>query len=134
RIAAASPRASIGPWSAPARFAASLCDPHARRLVSRGPHRRSAPPVAGDVSRSRPCARHVLVSGGCPRALAARDPTTCRGAEGGRAMNASASFAGLLQRFFTDRLVQQRRASPHTVASYRDTFRLLLRFAQHRIG
>jgi site-specific recombinase XerD len=49
-------------------------------------------------------------------------------------MNASASFAGLLQRFFTDRLVQQRRASPHTVASYRDTFRLLLRFAQHRIG
>ena len=32
----------------------------------------------------------------------------------------------LLQRFFTDRLLGQLGASPHTVASYRDTFRLLL--------
>ncbi len=39
----------------------------------------------------------------------------------------------LLQSFFTDRLQQQRRASPHTVASYRDTFRLLLRFATARL-
>ncbi len=44
------------------------------------------------------------------------------------------SFPALLQRFFTERLMQQRRASPHTIASYRDTFRLLLRFAQARIG
>jgi site-specific recombinase XerD len=36
----------------------------------------------------------------------------------------------LLQAFFTERLMQQRRASPHTLASYRDTFRLLLKFAQ----
>ena len=49
-------------------------------------------------------------------------------------MTTSTSFAGLLQAFFTDRLLQQRRASPHTVASYRDTFRLLLRFAQERLG
>ena len=35
----------------------------------------------------------------------------------------------LLQTFFTDRLIAQRRVSPHTVASYRDTFRLLLQFA-----
>jgi site-specific recombinase XerD len=42
------------------------------------------------------------------------------------------SFPGLLQGFFTDRLVRQRRASPHTIASYRDSFRLLLRFAQQR--
>jgi integrase/recombinase XerD len=34
-----------------------------------------------------------------------------------------------LQRFFTDRMLGQLGASPHTVASYRDTFRLLLRFA-----
>jgi len=40
----------------------------------------------------------------------------------------------LLQGFFTDRLMQQRQASAHTIASYRDSFRLLLRFAQRRLG
>jgi integrase/recombinase XerD len=35
-------------------------------------------------------------------------------------------FAGRLEAFFTDRLIRQRRASPHTIGSYRDTFRLLL--------
>ena len=35
----------------------------------------------------------------------------------------------LLQAFFTDRLLRQRQASGHTVAAYRDTFRLLLDFA-----
>lgn len=44
------------------------------------------------------------------------------------------SFPALRQRFFTDRLRQQRHASPHTIASYRDTFRLLLRFAADRLG
>ena len=39
------------------------------------------------------------------------------------------NLAGHLQRFFTDRLLGQLDASPHTVASYRDTFRLLLKFA-----
>lgn len=48
-------------------------------------------------------------------------------------MNTS-SFASLLQRFFTDRLLAQFGASSHTVASYRDTFRLLLRFAAERLG
>lgn len=46
----------------------------------------------------------------------------------------AASFARLLQTFFTDRLFQQRRASPHTIASYRDTFRLLLHFANAHLG
>lgn len=42
-------------------------------------------------------------------------------------------FPALLQSFFTDRLIQQRRASPHTIAAYRNSFRLLLRFAtKHR--
>jgi integrase/recombinase XerD len=41
----------------------------------------------------------------------------------------AANLAGHLQRFFTDRLLGQLSASPHTVASYRDTFRLLLKFA-----
>lgn len=40
----------------------------------------------------------------------------------------------LLQAFFTDRLLKQRRASTHTVAAYRNAFRLLLRFAADRLG
>jgi len=43
------------------------------------------------------------------------------------------SLAALLQTFFSDRLLTQRQASPHTVAGYRDCFRLLLRFAQDRL-
>lgn len=39
-----------------------------------------------------------------------------------------------LQRFFTERLLKQMQASPNTVASYRDTFRLLLGFAADRLG
>src|SRR3954466_15458671 len=49
-------------------------------------------------------------------------------------MNSDTNFSGLVQAFFTDRLLRQRRASPHTVAGYRDTFRLLLRFAKERLG
>ncbi len=41
-------------------------------------------------------------------------------------------LAPTLQAFFTDRLVRQRQASPHTVAAYRDTIRLLVRFAAAR--
>jgi len=43
------------------------------------------------------------------------------------------NFATLLETFFTDRLMRQRQASPNTIASYRDTFRLLLGFAQQRL-
>jgi site-specific recombinase XerD len=49
-------------------------------------------------------------------------------------VNASTGFPGLLQTFFTDRLMHQRQASPHTISSYRDTFRLLLNFANERLG
>ncbi len=42
-------------------------------------------------------------------------------------------FAALLERFFTQRLMQQRQASAHTIASYRDTFKLLLEFVQRRL-
>ena len=48
-------------------------------------------------------------------------------------MTAPASFAPLLERFFTQRLMQQRQASPHTISSYRDTFRQFLKFAQQRL-
>ena len=43
------------------------------------------------------------------------------------------NFPALLERFFTQRLMAQRQASPHTIASYRDTFRLLLGFAQKQL-
>lgn len=48
--------------------------------------------------------------------------------------DATPTFPTLLQRFFAEHLRQQRAVSPHTVASYRDAFRLLLRFAQAQIG
>ncbi len=49
-------------------------------------------------------------------------------------MSPDTDFSGLVQAFFTDRLLRQRRASPHTIAGYRDTFRLLLLFAKQRLG
>jgi integrase/recombinase XerD len=49
-------------------------------------------------------------------------------------MNNPLSFPELLQAFFTQRLMHQRQASPHTIASYRDTFRLLLAYAQRELG
>jgi integrase/recombinase XerD len=42
-------------------------------------------------------------------------------------------FPALLERFFTQRLIAQRRVSSHTIASYRDTFRLLLQFVEKRL-
>ena len=49
-------------------------------------------------------------------------------------MKPSTAFPVLLTRFFSQRLMQQRHASPHTISSYRDTFRLLLQFAKVRLG
>ncbi|MCY3855310.1 MAG: site-specific integrase, partial [Rhodospirillales bacterium] len=46
-------------------------------------------------------------------------------------MNA-ADLPPLLARSFTERLMRQRQASPHTIASYRTTFRLLLRYARQQ--
>lgn len=48
-------------------------------------------------------------------------------------MKRPANFPHLLEAFFLDRLTRQRRVSPYTIASYRDTFRLLLGFAESRI-
>lgn len=46
----------------------------------------------------------------------------------------TATLSALIQQFFTDRLCTQMEASPNTITSYRDTFRLLLRFASEQIG
>jgi site-specific recombinase XerD len=43
-------------------------------------------------------------------------------------------LAPLLEAFFTNHLVRQRQVSPHTIAAYRDAFRLLLGFAQKQLG
>lgn len=43
-------------------------------------------------------------------------------------------LAPLLEAFFSERLLRQRRVSPHTVAAYRDAFRLLLGFAEKYIS
>ena len=48
-------------------------------------------------------------------------------------MSAATALAPLLERFFMQRLVQERRVSPHTIASYRDTFRLFLKFIRQRL-
>jgi site-specific recombinase XerD len=47
---------------------------------------------------------------------------------------AATSFAVLLQRFFTEHLQQHRAVSPRTIVAYRDTFRLLLTFAERALG
>lgn len=43
------------------------------------------------------------------------------------------NLAALLESFFVERLIHQRQASPHTISSYRDSFRLLLQFAQRHL-
>jgi site-specific recombinase XerD len=48
-------------------------------------------------------------------------------------MSAKTNLAPLLERFFTQRLMQQRQASPHTISSYRDTFCQLLKFIHPRL-
>lgn len=49
-------------------------------------------------------------------------------------MTTAQSFSALLQAFFTDRLLEQRRSSQNTVASYRDAFRILLQYAAQKLG
>lgn len=48
-------------------------------------------------------------------------------------MSGQPNFGVLLERFFTQRLMQQRQASAHTIASYRDTFKMLLQFVHKRL-
>ncbi len=48
-------------------------------------------------------------------------------------MKDATDFALRLEHFFSQRLIAQRQVSPHTIASYRDTFRLFLQFAQQRL-
>jgi integrase/recombinase XerD len=44
------------------------------------------------------------------------------------------TLAPILEAFFTDRLMTQRAAAPHTIASYRDTLKLLLGYIHAQTG
>jgi site-specific recombinase XerD len=85
-------------------------------------------------ARCRDCSRPVSPGrspvGGTGTAGAGRQPARAVIA-GGKPMS---PVAPTLQRFFTERLVSQRRASPRPIASYRDSLKLLLAFAQQRTG
>ena len=48
-------------------------------------------------------------------------------------MRTPSTFPALLEGFFLDRLMRQQRVSPHTLNTYRDTFRLLLQYAQRKL-
>jgi site-specific recombinase XerD len=48
-------------------------------------------------------------------------------------MSPAGGFPALLESFFVDRLMRQRQVSRHTLASYRDTFRLLMEYAQRQL-
>ena len=49
-------------------------------------------------------------------------------------MKANADFSLLCESFFAKRLIAQLKASQHTISAYAHTFRLLLKFAQKRLG
>ena len=49
-------------------------------------------------------------------------------------MKPNPDFSALCQSFFSKRLIAQRKASPHTISAYAQTFRLLTTFAQKRLG
>ena len=87
-------------------------------------------PPAGSTAQFR--GRHPAGLVPARRARVARPGRTPpRPAPGQRPAACGATMSALaptLQAFFTDRLIRQRRASPHTIAAYRDTLRLLLVF------
>ena len=49
-------------------------------------------------------------------------------------MKSNNNLPGLIEAFFTDRLMRQRQASPNTIASYRDSFCLLFKFAKQHLN
>ena len=105
-----------------------FADSNAPRLVSRGDGCRTAASCSVHLSRPHLRARHLLVSLGLP-GLDASCGATPRSAMGGQAMKPSTNIATLIERYFTERLIRQRNVSANTIASYRDTFRLLFMFA-----
>lgn len=102
---------------------------HPGRLAPLGCRRRPAPARLERLFGTCPPGQYLLVLAGSPRADGACR-REARRRLGGRAVTA---LAPVVQGFFTQRLAQ-RRASPATVAAYRDALRLLLRFVSERAG
>ncbi len=120
------------PRAAAARPAAPPGHGDARALVPEGTRRGARAAETLHLSGARPRRRHLLVPRGRAGAPGARHRAG-HPRPGGQAVTAP-EFPALLEAFFTDRLLRERAASPHTVAAYRTTFRLLLRFAATRLG
>ena len=117
--------------AAAARPETLLRGPHPARLVSRAARtsrRRSrrCRPTWGTANQPPP-------TGTCrpPRNCSRWPPPARTRLVGGAVMTL---IAPTLQAFFTDRLTQQRQASPRTIAAYRDTLRLLLTFVHQQTG
>ncbi len=102
----------------------------ARQLVPAG-RRRSAPPgLALDLPRASRPGLELLVSVRRAGAARARRPPARRHTDG----DAMTLIAATIQAFFTERLAGQLQASPRTIASYRDTLRLLLHYTHQQTG
>jgi site-specific recombinase XerD len=114
----------------PARSRSSprACRAHDPRRVPRRAGHRPAARAPGHLPRARRPVLELLVSGGNPRA----DGRRRRAARALPRDSAMTALAPTLEAFFTRRLLAERAASPHTIAAYRDTWRLLLRFAADR--
>src|SRR5437016_1944152 len=122
------PSRSLRPARSPhSRSEACLGHPHASPLLSSRGGCGAADACDSDLPRPRTRVGYLLVSFSDSRSLEARRRALGPRSVGGIFMTAPTGFPGLLQAFFTDRLMHQRAASPHTIASYRDTFRLLLK-------
>ena len=103
---------------------------HAVGLVSRGQRDRTQAAATLDLSRACRSRSTYWYLEAAPELLAHRR-ATARRRLGGAAMS---PLAPPVQAFFTDRLSGQRHASPHTIASYRDTLRLLFDSCKERTG
>src|SRR5262249_16519102 len=115
-----------------ARPTSSFCDQYPRAMVSLGSGSREAATPVVRLPGSCARGRHPVVFGRLSGTHARGDAAPAA-ALGGSAMSTSLSLATLLERFFTQRLMQQRQASPHTISSYRDTFRQFLKFTEQRL-
>lgn len=129
RPANGSPRAGRGPRAAAAGLSPLVRHRPAGGMVPRrgGCHARAA--EACDVCRPHRSWPHLLVHRGRAGTADVGHRTPKRACGYGRCTMSPTTFPALLQQFFTERLLGSQGASPHTVGGYRDTFRLLLRFA-----
>src|SRR5215218_7361109 len=98
-------------------------------MAPRRCRRRRAAAAAVGMAGPPPPGVDLLLPAGCPGAPGARRRAPPRGWSA-----VMSALAPTMQAFFTERLQGQRQASPNTIAAYRDTFRLLLAFAEQRTG